>query len=76
MPNRFRTDNTEGYDEGELAELNAAWHEIVAAAETCDSPPIDAETHGDYWAETLLYQFDSGKRGPDLVGWFYQTGGV
>jgi hypothetical protein len=29
---RFRMDNTKGYSAAELSELNAAWEEIIAAA--------------------------------------------
>jgi hypothetical protein len=73
---RFRSDNTEGYDERELAELNTAWARLIADAATCDSPPLNADDLGDYWSAELLHAYDSGKRGSDLLGWFYTTGGL
>jgi hypothetical protein len=73
---KFRDDNTEGYSAKELAELNAAWNELIAEAATCDSPPLDVDMLGDYWSETLLHQYDNGKRGNELLAWFYRTGGV
>ncbi len=69
----YRADNTEGYEPSELAELNAAWRKIIVLTKECDTPALDAF---DYYSETLLEQYDMGKRGRSLVAWFYRTGGI
>jgi len=70
MADQFRADNTDGYSADELAELNAAWTRIASAA---PDPGIDWAIRDmlDNWSDTLLAEYDSGKRGEDLVAWFY-----
>jgi hypothetical protein len=65
---RFRSDNTEGYNADDLAALNAAWERINRHGGNTlaeDDPLLD------HWAETLLAEYDAGKRGDALVAWFY-----
>jgi hypothetical protein len=71
MP-RFRTDNTDGYDERELAELNAAWQKITShgAPDERDDDP-DIQSMFEHWQAELLASYDAGKRGEALVAWFY-----
>jgi hypothetical protein len=70
MADQFRDDNTDGYSADELAELNAAWARISRAAPDPDGDWA-IESMLDNWSETLLAEYDSGKRGEDLVAWFY-----
>jgi len=62
---RFRRDNTEGYDAADLAELNAAWDRLAISAH--DSSDIVAASMQDHLSEKLLSRFDAGERGDALV---------
>jgi hypothetical protein len=65
----FRPDNTEGYDAADLAALNLAWAQITShGAYALD----DDDVMLDNWAETLLAEYDAGKRAGDLTDWFYR----
>jgi hypothetical protein len=69
---KFRDDNTEGYDAGELVELNAAWERIMShGAPAEDDDDMAVRSMLDHWSETLLAEYDAGKRGGNLVAWFY-----
>lgn len=70
MTDRFRRDNTEGYDVNDLAALNAAWQQIVPT----NQPETDIAilSMHDHWAEQLLAEFDAGKRGNDLTLWYFE----
>ncbi len=67
----YRQDNTEGYAEAELAELNAAWGQITSHGVTVDDDDMATESMLGNWSETLLAEYDAGKRGDALVAWFY-----
>lgn len=67
----FRTDNTEGYDETDLKNLNAAWDEITGHGAPTDSDDIGAQSMLQHWSEKLLSEYDAGKRGERLTAWFY-----
>jgi hypothetical protein len=70
---RFRQDNTQGYGDAELGELNAAWNRITSHGGYAleDSDLIHDKSMLDHWSETLLSEYDAGKRGDALVEWFY-----
>jgi hypothetical protein len=70
--NRFRGDNTEGYDASELAELNAAWRQITSHGVDTGSDDLAIQSMLDHWEAELLSTYDAGNRGEDLVAWFYQ----
>ena len=70
MADKFRADNTDGYNAAELAELNTAWARIASAAPDPDDDWAIQDML-DNWSETLLTEYDAGKRGEDLVAWFY-----
>ena len=59
--NRFRTDNTDGYDAAELAELNEAFDELTGDG------AIDDTSFFDHVSETLLFAYDQGYRGENLI---------
>ncbi len=67
----YRQDNTEGYDQAELAELNAAWSQITSHGVMVGADDIATRSMLDNWSETLLAEYAAGKRGDDLVAWFY-----
>jgi len=70
---RFTAHNTDHcYNNSELAELNAAWADIASHSAPIDSDDIAAQSMLDHWAETLLIAYNDGKRGRDLVAWFYK----
>jgi hypothetical protein len=62
---RFRRDNTEGYDAADLTELNAAWDRLAISAH--DSGDIVVASMQDHLSETLLSRFDAGARGEALT---------
>jgi hypothetical protein len=64
MTLRFRQDNTKGYDQESLDDLNTAWTQVTSHGSQGDDVL-------DYWAEILLAAYDDGKRGTDLLVWFY-----
>jgi len=66
----FRTDNTEGYDEADLAALNAAW-ESLGVSVLDEDDAIDTKTMLDHIAARLLAEYDAGKRGDALVAFYY-----
>jgi len=69
---RFRQDNTQGYDAADLTELNSAWEQITSHGGYALEDGDDAsKSMLDNWSETLLSEYDSGKRGESLVAWFY-----
>jgi len=63
---RFRADNTEGYDAADLAELNAAWDRLAISTHDASSDIVAASMQ-DHLSETLLSRFDAGARGDALV---------
>jgi hypothetical protein len=63
---RFTADNTNGYTDEDLAELNAAYDEIIGSFQLDDDPMV-RKTVNDDFAETLLARFDNGLRGAELV---------
>lgn len=70
MTARFRSDNTEGYSEAELAELNAAYETILAAVppeEGEDTESIHFKSWEDSISERLLALYDAGVRGDELT---------
>jgi hypothetical protein len=69
MTLRFRQDNTEGYDQESLDDLNTAWTQVTSHGSHGDD--LAAKSMLDYWAEILLAAYDEGKRGTDLLVWFY-----
>jgi hypothetical protein len=73
LSEHFRRDNTEGYDAADLAALNAAWTRITAhGAPGEDEDDIGVRSMLNHWGEQLLAAYDAGRRGDDLVAWFYQ----
>ncbi len=69
MP-RFRQDNTEGYTDADLAEMNAAFEQIMAG----DYPDRDEaddfnniKSVEDHLAESIQSAFDRGARGVILL---------
>jgi hypothetical protein len=70
--NRFRADNTEGYNEQELDELNAAWRQIASHGVVEDADDLAVQSMLDHWESELLVNYDAGKRGDALVAWFYE----
>ncbi len=69
---RFREDNTQGYDAAELADLNTAWEQITShGAPSDDDDDIAVKSMLNNWSETLLSEYDAGKRGAGLTAWFY-----
>ena len=73
MTAQFHEDNTDGYSVDELAELNAAWARITSHGAYALDDPDDLTSRSmlDNWAETLLAEYDAGKRGEALTAWFY-----
>lgn len=68
---KFRTDNTEGYEQSDLDALNSAFDDIMAenASAWCMASPHrpgDYQSWQDHVAEKLLSAYDSGLRGEDL----------
>jgi hypothetical protein len=55
---RFTTDNTEGYDQDQLDELNERLELAIAQAEIEDSPFADRKSVEDHLAERVLVEFD------------------
>ena len=69
---RFRHDNTDGYDSEDLATLNAAWDSLaISVADETDYAVANTQQH---IAEQLLFHFDQGKRRDALVAWYYEPG--
>jgi len=68
---RFTRDDTEGYDDADLAALNAAWDQINSHGAIDENDPV-GKSRQDYCAEQLLRAYDEGKRGGDLVAWYYE----
>jgi hypothetical protein len=60
---RFQMDNTEGYTQSELDEMNRAFAAMV------DACPLSADTKSwqDHLAEQVQFFFDQGQRGADLI---------
>jgi hypothetical protein len=73
VTSRFSPDNTKAYDATALTELNAAWQQITShSAYSLDhSDDLETKSMLDSWSETLLAEYDAGKRGKDLTAWFY-----
>ena len=63
---RFRRDNTEGYDAADLAELNAAWDRLAISPHDASSD-FGVECLQDHLSEKLLARFDAGARGEALT---------
>ena len=66
---RFRQDNTEGYSDSELAELNAAYEEVLGnnpPNPELGDPEVD-KSFEDFVAETVQARFDLGDRGAALT---------
>ena len=70
MTTRFKTDNTDGYSQGDLDVLNAAFDAIMVdnASAWCmaDGSRDDYKSWQDHVAETLLSRYDAGERGESL----------
>ncbi len=65
---RFTTDNTDGYSATDLAALNEAFVSICRVGDLpWYSDDIRMASLLDYICEQLLFAFDQGKRGVDLV---------
>jgi hypothetical protein len=62
---RFTADDTEGYTAADLALLNAAWESLSIS--TADASDMWAKSMQDHVAERLIFDFDRGLRGADLV---------
>ncbi|HEY2418842.1 MAG TPA: hypothetical protein VGH84_13040 [Steroidobacteraceae bacterium] len=66
----FTHDNTNGYDDADLALLNRAYASLPVTV-TDEDETIDSKSVCDYCAEQLLFAYDQGKRGDALVAWYY-----
>lgn len=66
---RFRMDNTSGYDKDELALLNAAWESLPISV--ADDSDIAVKSTQDYIAAELFNHFDRGLRGEELTAFYY-----
>lgn len=60
---RFRMDNTDGYTQAELNEMNAALDEMIARCPVSS----DSKSWQDNVAERVHFQFDAGFRGEKLI---------
>jgi len=56
MSNKFRQDNTDGYTDEQLAELNRRYEAGIAERFDGDDPDIQ-----DWWAERVQRKFDNGE---------------
>jgi hypothetical protein len=65
----FTHDNTEGYDDADLALLNRAWESLPISV--ADDTDIAVKSTQDHIAGELLHRYDNGMRGEDLVASYY-----
>lgn len=66
---RFNKDDTPGYSDAELSELNEAFEDIIAASPQphADADDLAEKSWRDYVAEKLLARYDAGERGESLT---------
>jgi hypothetical protein len=67
----FTHDNTSGYDDADLAALNAAWNSLPCVVLDEEQDDIATKSMLDHISEELLFHYDQGLRGDALVAFYY-----
>jgi hypothetical protein len=64
---RFRQDNTQGYSDADLDEMNAVFDHIMTEDyPDSDEPDFNRKSFEDHVAEKIQFAFDQGARGASL----------